>query len=79
MTDSEFLSWLRDRLIYVYGESPSVDFVLRLGEIIEKLELQEIQKKHFNDTLQEMKEKFENDPTRKTHLRCPCIFRMGGW
>lgn len=35
MTDSEFLTWIRDRIINVYGESPNVDFVLRLGEIIE--------------------------------------------
>lgn len=26
-TDSEFLSWLADRLVHVYGENPNVDFV----------------------------------------------------
>lgn len=33
MTDTEFLSWLRDRLIYVYGESPNVDFVFEVGRV----------------------------------------------
>ena len=28
--DGEFLSWVADRLVSVYGESPNVDFVLRL-------------------------------------------------
>jgi hypothetical protein len=32
-TDAEFLSWLADRLVKVYGESPNVDFVLRLRAI----------------------------------------------
>lgn len=41
MTDSEFLTWIRDRLIFVYGESSDVDFVLRLGEIIAKLDRSE--------------------------------------
>ena len=31
--DSEFLNWLADRLVHVYGESPNVDFVLKLREI----------------------------------------------
>lgn len=26
-TDSEFLNWLADRLVHVYGENPDVDFV----------------------------------------------------
>lgn len=33
MTDREFLLWLVDRLVHVYGESPSVDFVHRLRSI----------------------------------------------
>jgi hypothetical protein len=36
MTDAQFLTWIRDRIVYVYGESPNVDFVLRLGEIAER-------------------------------------------
>lgn len=28
--DPDFLDWLADRLVYVYGESPNVDFVLAL-------------------------------------------------
>lgn len=36
MTDSEFLTWIRDRIVHVYGESPNVDFVLRLGQVIDK-------------------------------------------
>jgi hypothetical protein len=33
MNDNEFLQWLQDRIINVYGESPNTDFVLRLEEI----------------------------------------------
>ena len=25
LTDAEFLTWIRDRLVNVYGESPNVD------------------------------------------------------
>lgn len=31
--DNEFLNWLADRLVHVYGESPNVDFVLKLKAI----------------------------------------------
>ena len=34
MTDYAFLEWLRDRLVFVYGESPHADFVLRLNSIL---------------------------------------------
>lgn len=30
MTDSQFLNWVADRLVHVYGESPNTDFVLKL-------------------------------------------------
>lgn len=33
MTDSEFLNWLGDRLVYVYGESENVDFVLKVRRL----------------------------------------------
>lgn len=36
MNDEQFLSWLRDRLVNVYNESPNVDFVLRLEKIIKR-------------------------------------------
>ena len=38
MTDKEFLTWIRDRIVNVYEESPSVDFVRRLEEVIDKLD-----------------------------------------
>jgi hypothetical protein len=31
--DNDFLNWLADRLVHVYGESPNVDFVHKLREI----------------------------------------------
>jgi hypothetical protein len=31
--NAAFLNWIADRLVHVYGESPDVDFVLRLREI----------------------------------------------
>lgn len=33
MSDGEFLRWLVDRLVLVYGESENVDFVHRLRKI----------------------------------------------
>lgn len=33
MTDAEFLHWLAERLVYVYNESPNIDFVRRLREM----------------------------------------------
>jgi len=32
--DKEFLQWLYDRLVNVYGENPNVDFVIKLRKII---------------------------------------------
>ncbi|HXN71489.1 MAG TPA: hypothetical protein VN861_02935 [Candidatus Acidoferrales bacterium] len=37
MNDREFLLWLRDRLIYRYGEDAGEDLVLRLEQIADKL------------------------------------------
>ena len=34
MNDKEFLIWLRERMIFVYHESPNVDFVRKLTCII---------------------------------------------
>ena len=33
MNDKEFLNWVADRLVHVYGESENVDFVLKLRQI----------------------------------------------
>jgi hypothetical protein len=33
MNDKTFLKWLADRLVNVYGENPSVDFVTKLSSI----------------------------------------------
>ena len=33
MTDKMFLLWLRQRLIYKYGEDENTDFVYKLGNI----------------------------------------------
>jgi hypothetical protein len=41
MKDSDFLYWLRDRLINVYGEDPHVDFVKTLNDIAKKMEKNE--------------------------------------
>jgi hypothetical protein len=35
VSDREFLEWLIDRLVNVYGESPNVDFIHRLRKIAE--------------------------------------------
>lgn len=33
MSNPEFLNWLADRLVHLYGESDNVDFVLKLREL----------------------------------------------
>lgn len=33
MTNSQFLLWLSDRLVYVYGESENTDFIFKLREL----------------------------------------------
>lgn len=39
MTDYEFLIWIRDRLINVYGESENVDFVRRLKKVANNMKV----------------------------------------
>lgn len=36
MTDKEYLQWLFDRLQYVYGENPNLDWMQKFKEIINK-------------------------------------------
>lgn len=36
MNNSQFLLWLSDRLVNVYGESENTDFVLKLPELATK-------------------------------------------
>lgn len=38
LLDAEFLHWIVDRLINVYGESPNIDFVHRLKRIVDRME-----------------------------------------
>jgi len=33
LTNKEFLQWLHDRLVYVYGENRNTDFVQRLRTV----------------------------------------------
>lgn len=37
MDDGEFLHWMADRLVNVYGESENVDFVQKLRKMANKL------------------------------------------
>ena len=47
MKDSDFLTLMADRLINVYGESPQVDFVLRLKEMAQpETDIDQIQQRH---------------------------------
>jgi hypothetical protein len=36
-SDKQFLTWLKNRLVFIYGESENVDFCWRLQEIIDDL------------------------------------------
>jgi len=38
MKDSEHLQWIHDRIVNVYGENQNIDFLIRLRQIITKLE-----------------------------------------
>lgn len=38
LLDAEFLRWLVDRLVNVYGESPNVDFVHKLRSVANRME-----------------------------------------
>lgn len=40
MKDHELVSWLADRMVHVYGESPNVDFVHRARAVAENIESQ---------------------------------------
>lgn len=33
MKDDDFLNWVADRLVHVYGENENVDFVLKLRQV----------------------------------------------
>lgn len=41
MTDKEFLNWIADRLLNVFGEDPNADFIHRLRNIGNKIEFLE--------------------------------------
>jgi hypothetical protein len=43
--DSDFLDWLTDRLIHVYGENPGTDFVLRTREMANEARSRELKEK----------------------------------
>jgi hypothetical protein len=46
MKDKDFLYWLADRLVNVYGESPNIDFVSKLVSVAESMS----QKRHTPNT-----------------------------
>ena len=35
--DSNFLYWIRDRLVHVYHEHPHTDYIIRLEELAKKM------------------------------------------
>lgn len=37
LTNKEFLQWLHDRIVYVYGESRNTDFVQRLRKVKDEI------------------------------------------
>lgn len=41
LRDAEFLSWMADRLVFVYGESPNIDFVHYLRRLATEAEKKE--------------------------------------
>mgnify|MGYP001608782724 CR=1 FL=1 len=49
MKDGEFLHWIADRLVHVYGESPNVDFVQRLRAIAVEQTAREGMTMHVGD------------------------------
>lgn len=41
MKDSDFLQWIYERMIYIHGENPNVDYMTRLKEIQKEVLRQE--------------------------------------
>jgi len=37
MTTKEFLTWIYNRLVNVYGENPNLDYMIRLKTIIDSI------------------------------------------
>ena len=40
-SDWQFLSWIYDRLVFVYNENPSLDYMRRLKRIVDRMEEEE--------------------------------------
>jgi hypothetical protein len=38
MKDSEFLDWIADRLVHVYGDKPNVDFIIKLRSMAKNID-----------------------------------------
>ena len=78
MNDKDFLNWICDRFVMVYGESENVDFMIRLRWIAGKAVSDEV-----NGKLDLILSKLENLPVKT----CPlcghpvnsqaCAFRHG--
>ena len=37
MTTKEFLTWIYNRLVYVYNENPKLDYMIRFKTIIDSI------------------------------------------
>jgi hypothetical protein len=49
MKDSEFVKWIADRIVNVYGESENVDFIHRLRKVVENLEHTEYKESNISE------------------------------
>ena len=55
--NSEHLQWIHDRMVYQYGESPNVDFLIKLRNIIAETKQTEEQFEGYLKFIQEKNKK----------------------
>ena len=73
MKDSEFLTWIKNRIVYTYGESENADFVHRLEEIIKNVENIEQEKEHVDVALNpSLRSPYQYLPYAHTTNHCKC-------
>lgn len=67
-TDTEFLTWLKDRLIHVYGVNPNVDYVLRLEQITHNIGVQKLKQNLLVNVLNTLEGVIKDMQSHLTYL-----------
>jgi len=75
MSDIEHLKWIRDRLEFVYDESPNVDYMIKFQSIIDSLDGKESEYKRRIEDLTASRLKIKND----LNDICQVVLAKGGY